>query len=148
VKVVSNSGPLMALGKLGLVSLFHALYDSVLIPTAVYEEVVTRGLEQNQPDAYAVQLAIARNEIGVIDVPPETMSEVIRTWPLHMGEKHAIQLAVTAAADWVLLDDRLARECAQQVGLNVKGTLGIIVAAYRRQLLSLPEVEEIVHHYG
>ena len=81
MKAVSNAGPLMALGKLGLVSLFHALYNSVLIPTAVYEEVVTRGLEQNQSDAYAVQLAIARNEIGVIDVPPETISEVIRTWP-------------------------------------------------------------------
>jgi predicted nucleic acid-binding protein len=89
----------MALGKLGLVSLLHALDDSVLIPIVVYDEAVTRGLEQNQPDAYAVQLAIARNEIGVIDVPPETKSEVIQTWPLHVGEKHAIQLAVTEAAD-------------------------------------------------
>jgi predicted nucleic acid-binding protein len=134
----------MALGKLGLMSLLHALYDSVLIPTVVYEEVVTRGLEQNQPDAYAVQLAIARNEIGVIDVPSESLSEVIQAWPLHAGEKHAIQLAMTETADWVLLDDRLARECAQEVGLKVKGTLGIIVAAYRRQLLSHQEVEVVL----
>lgn len=133
----------MALGKLGLVSLLRALYDSVLIPTVVYEEVIARGLEQNQPDAYVVQLAIARNEICVIDMPPESLSEVIRAWPLHVGEKHTIQLAVTEAADWVLLDDRLARECAQQVGLNVKGTLGIIVAAHRHQLLSLHEVEVV-----
>jgi predicted nucleic acid-binding protein len=143
VKAVSNAGPLMALGKLGLMSLLHALYDPVLIPAAVYEEVVTRGLAQGQPDAYAVQLAIARNEIAVIDVPPESLSEVIQAWPLDLGEKHAIQLAVTEAADWVLLDDRLARECAQQLGLNVKGTLGLIVAAYHRQLLSLREVEVI-----
>ncbi|NTU62332.1 MAG: hypothetical protein HGB05_02760 [Chloroflexi bacterium] len=144
MKAVSNAGPLMALGKLGLMSLLHALYDSVLIPTAVYEEVVTVGLATNQPDAYAVQLAIARNEIGVIAVPPETLSEVIRAWPLQTGEKHAIQLAMTEAADWVLLDDRLARECAQQVRLNVIGTLDIIVAAYRRQVLSLHEVEVVL----
>ncbi len=79
----------------------------------------------------------------MIDVPPESLSEVIRSWPLHAGEKHSIQLAVTEAADWVLLDDRLARECAQQLGLSVQGTLGIIVAAYRRQLLSLQEVEVV-----
>ncbi|CAG0932094.1 hypothetical protein TFLX_02454 [Thermoflexales bacterium] len=54
MKAVSNAGPLIALGKLGLMSLLHTLYDSVVIPTAVYDEVVTRALEQGQPDAYAV----------------------------------------------------------------------------------------------
>jgi len=43
MKVVSNAGPLMALGKLGLVHLLHQLYGPVMIPTAVYDEVVTRG---------------------------------------------------------------------------------------------------------
>ncbi len=43
MKVVSNAGPLMALGKLGLVHLLHQLYGPVMLPTAVYDEVVTRG---------------------------------------------------------------------------------------------------------
>ena len=41
--VVSNAGPLMALGKLGALHLFERLYGSVLLPTAVHEEVVLRG---------------------------------------------------------------------------------------------------------
>ena len=58
MKAVTNAGPLIALGKLGLVDLLNRLYDAVLVPTAVYQEVVTRGLELGQPDAYAVQMAV------------------------------------------------------------------------------------------
>jgi hypothetical protein len=63
MKAVANAGPLIALGKMGLVHLLCHLYDPVLIPAAVYEEVVLRGLESGQPDAYAVQMAIARHEL-------------------------------------------------------------------------------------
>jgi len=45
----------MTLGKLGLLHLLHQLYGPVSIPSAVHEEVVIRGLEMEQPDAYAVQ---------------------------------------------------------------------------------------------
>lgn len=38
---VSDSGPLMALAKVGALSALAAAYDTVLIPTAVYEECVT-----------------------------------------------------------------------------------------------------------
>ena len=40
--VVSNSGPLMALAKLGLLDLLGQLYGKVYMPGAVYDEVVLR----------------------------------------------------------------------------------------------------------
>ena len=46
MKVVSDSGPLIALGKLGNIDLPFRLYGQIVIPFAVYEEVVTRGNEQ------------------------------------------------------------------------------------------------------
>jgi predicted nucleic acid-binding protein len=60
---------------------------------------------------------------------------------LHVGERSAIQLARQETADWLLLDDQLAREHAQRLGLKVKGTLGIIVEAYRRRFMTAAEVE-------
>ena len=143
MKVVANAGPLMALGKLALVHLLSRLYGPVLVPSAVYEEVVIRGLELEQPDAYAVELAIARKELKVVDMDDADLSEIVRALPLHRGEKQAIQLGLRESADWVLLDDWLAREEAQRLGLKVKGTLGIIADAYRRGLISLNEVELI-----
>ena len=44
--VVTNAGPLMALAKLGLLHLLGQLYGKVEMSTAVYNEVVLRGMEQ------------------------------------------------------------------------------------------------------
>jgi predicted nucleic acid-binding protein len=143
MKVVANAGPLMALGKLALVHLLSRLYGPVLVPSAVYEEVVICGLELEQPDAYAVELAVARKELRVVDMDDTDLSEIVHALPLHRGEKQAIQLGLSESADWVLLDDWLAREEAQRLGLKVKGTLGIIAEAYRQGLMSLNEMELI-----
>lgn len=143
MKAVTNAGPLIALGKLGLVQLLSQLYNPILVPAPVFLEVVTRGLELGQADAYAVQMAVARRELVVVDVEIAEGSNAGIEPSLHLGERAAIQLARQAAADWVLLDDQLAREQAQELGLHVKGTLGVIVASYRRQLLTAEEVDLI-----
>ncbi len=143
MKAVSNAGPLMALGKLSLVHLLHQLYEQVLAPSAVHEEVVVRGLETRQPDAYAIQLAIARNEISVIHVDDNNLSDVVQSLPLGRGEKQTIHLGLQESADWTLLDDLIAREEAERLGLKVKETVGVITEAYRKGALSLQEVEII-----
>jgi predicted nucleic acid-binding protein len=143
MKAVTNAGPLIALGKLGLVPLLSQLFDTILVPASVYQEVVTRGLELGQPDAYAVQMAVARHDLVVVDVLIAEASTANMEPALHVGERAAIQLSGHEAADWVLLDDQLAREQAQKLGFHVKGTLGIIVDAFRRRLLATEEVELI-----
>jgi predicted nucleic acid-binding protein len=143
MKAVANAGPLIVLGKLGLTHLLSRLYDSILVPAPVYQEVVTRGLELGQPDAYTVQMAVARHELVVVGVEVAETSEAGVDLSLHLGERAAIQLARQEAADWVLLDDQLAREKALELGLRVKGSLGVIVEAFRRRLLSAEEVELI-----
>jgi predicted nucleic acid-binding protein len=141
MKAVTNAGPLIALGKLGLVHLLSRLYDPIFVPTPEYQEVVTRGLELGLPDAYAVQMTVARRELVVIDVEMTETSTAGIEPSLQVGERAVIQLARQEAADWVLLDDQLAREQAQELGLRVKGTLGVIVEAFRRRLLAAEEVE-------
>lgn len=139
--VVTNAGPLMALGKLGLVHLLYALYGPVLVPEEVYHEVVHRGLTLGQPDAHAVQLAVARNELKVIAPDDADSLEESLTLSIDAGEVQAIRLGLREQADWVLLDDLLAREEAQRIGLRVKGTLGILVDACRKSLLAVEEAE-------
>lgn len=141
MKAVTNAGPLIALGKLGLVQLMSQLYEPVLVPAQVYQEVVTRGLDLGQQDAHTVQLAVARRELVVVDIDLIGASTAGIELSLHLGERAVIQIAKQEQVDWVLLDDQLAREQAQELGLRVKGTLGIIVSAYRRQLLTAKEVE-------
>ena len=139
MRVVVNSGPLIALAKLNLLGLLAQLYDSVLIPAAVYDEVVTGGLDLAQPDAYSVQLAVIREELRVASMTATGMADEIQVLPLGEGEKQAIHVALTEATDYVLLDDLLAREEAQRLGLKVKGTLGMLAEAARRGALNRQE---------
>lgn len=58
MKVVSNAGPLIALGKLGQLGLLLKLYREILIPREVYNEVVIHGLHLGALDAQAVDFLI------------------------------------------------------------------------------------------
>jgi len=61
---------------------------------------------------------------------------------LHAGECEAIVLAIEQLADVVLLDDKDARAVAQQFGMEVTGSAGILIAAKREGLI--PEVKPLL----
>jgi predicted nucleic acid-binding protein len=60
---------------------------------------------------------------------------------VHNGEKSVIDLFLKLKADLALLDDKLARDSAKKLGVKVKGTLGVIIDAYRKKLLNENDVE-------
>lgn len=55
-------------------------------------------------------------------MPPELLG-------LDIGEMDVILLAREVKADWVLIDEKLARRVAKGLGLKVKGTLGLLLIA-------------------
>jgi predicted nucleic acid-binding protein len=126
VSVVSNSGPLINLAKVGHFALLKDLFQQVLIPTGVFEEVVVRGA--GQPGSGETRSArwIRRRKLNRPDIANILMAELDR------GEAEAVALALQEKADWLLIDERKGRRFALQVGLKVKGTLGILVEGVRR----------------
>ena len=142
--VIINSGPLMALAKLGLLDLLHRLYGQVRFPTAVFIEVVVRGGERGYSDAFLVQMAIQQRKLWVVEVNNGDLPSDIANLPLDAGEKQALYIVQSDKADLVLFDDEKVREEAKVRGLNVKGTLGVIIQAYRAGLLGWNEVQSII----
>lgn len=61
-------------------------------------------------------------------------------------------LAQESKSDFVLLDDRAARNKAGNLGLNVMGTVGVLKLANARGLLSVSETSEyydlLVNQHG
>lgn len=143
MKVVSNSGPLMAMAKVGQIHLLAPLYGTVLIPSAVYEETVLDGLSRGEPDAIHIEMAQQRQHLQVIDMNESDLSFEISSLGLDRSEKYAIRLALRENADWVLLDDTAARLEAKRLGLQMKGTLGVFVDAVRQKILNLTEAEVV-----
>jgi len=55
---------------------------------------------------------------------------------LHQGELEAIILAQEIAADYVVLDDLLARRKAHYLTVDVIGTVGLLLLLEKRKILS------------
>lgn len=62
---MSNSGPLIHLANVGLIDFLFKLFDKILIPESVYDEVVIKGKEEGHSDAIIIEQAISNNKIEV-----------------------------------------------------------------------------------
>ena len=142
--VVSDAGPLIALSKLGRLALLRQLYEQVLIPQAVYEEVVIAGLREGHSDAIVVDHAV---QLGHITVQPAVLSDSDSRWSaaIDLGEVEVIVLARDNDADLVLIDNAHARRAARSVGIPLRGTVGILLEAVSRNTLTIQELELLIN---
>jgi predicted nucleic acid-binding protein len=110
--------------------LLPQLFDRILIPSAVFEElqhqetpVVVRRWIASPPSWLQVQAlrSVLDPALGFLDA----------------GEREAIALAEELQADQLLLDDADARREAARRNLRFIGTLGVLREAARRELLDL-----------
>lgn len=127
--VVSNSSPLIALARLSYLDLLQSLYSEILIPQAVYQEVVHAG--KGREGAAAVDSA---PWITVQTVQDTIAVDLLRD-QLDRGESEAIVLALETQAQLLLIDEARGRRIAQSRGLTHIGTVGIIVLAKRQNLI-------------
>lgn len=129
--VVSNSSPLIAFAAIDRLPLLPAIFEIVTIPPAVVAEI-RRALAVH-PD----WLRVKRLKH---DVP-----EALLRPALGDGEREAIALALERH-DQVLIDDRPARRLARALGLDVIGTVGVLLAAKRQGLLAAvrPELDKLL----
>ncbi len=127
---VVNSTPLIALSIVGHLDLLPLLLDDVVIPASVHKEVIAQG--RGRPGSTQVSQA----EWFTVSRPHETSPLPAEIMGLDQGEIDVILLARELEAAWVLIDEKLARQIAKAMGLQVRGTLGVLLAAYRAGLLS------------
>lgn len=135
-RVISNAGPLIALAKLNLLHLLKQLYGRVCFSRAVYEEAVVEGLRQGLEDAHTLQLFLTQEGWEATEI---RMPEI--SW-LHLdrGERDSLVLALAKNA-LLLIDEERGREVARQYKVTVRGTLGILIEAYRRGLITSDQLQ-------
>lgn len=131
--VVANAGPLITLAEINQFDLLKELFGSIVVPRAVFDEVVHRGADM--PGARETWDADWIETRAVADdLPVAVLRESIGA-----GESEVIVLAQELGADLLLLDDALARRKAERVGLNAIGTLGALLLAKQGGLLEAVE---------
>jgi len=127
LRVVSNSTPIISFIKLERLDILHNLYGEVFIPFAVYQEI-----EAGKSKGYYQDLA----KIDWINIKKiEDKNSLLLFNNLDLGEAEAIVLANELKADLIIIDERLGRYHANRVGLNLIGTIGVLLKAKQKGII-------------
>jgi len=130
VIVISNTSPIVNLAAIGRLDLLEQLYGTVIIPKAVYHEIVVLGA--GQPGAIEVQTLAW---IEARDVTDRALVTALQT-SLDEGEAEAIALTIELHADLFLIDERRGRRVAFSFGLHFVGLLGVLIEAKHKGYVS------------
>ena len=129
MNVVSNVSPLIALIRLGHLDLLRQLYGTIVIPEAVWHEVVVEGADQ--PGAETVSSASWIERRTVTNRP---LVHALRQ-ELDAGEAEAIALAVEIDDALLLMDERLGRDTVRHFGIRYTGVVGVLIEAKHKGLV-------------
>jgi predicted nucleic acid-binding protein len=143
VIVVSDTSPITNLAAVGQLDLLRQLYTTIVIPGAVYNEMV--AVDKLVPGAIEVQTLSwiqtqpIANTQRVIDVQTSQND-------IDLGEAEAIVLALELNADLLLMDERRGRALAANYGLSVTGLLGVLLQAKHSKFIELvkPVMDKLI----
>jgi predicted nucleic acid-binding protein len=131
--VVADASPLNYLIQIQCETLLRKLYGRVFVPSAVMEEL-RHPLAPSPVASWLLQVP-SWIEVRVVHPQPDAALEA-----LDPGEREAIQLAEEQRADLLLIDERRGRNEARRRGISTTGTLGILLAAGKRELIDTESV--------
>jgi len=127
--VLSDASPLIGLAAAGGFGLLRGLFGKITVTRTVQREIAAgKGL----PGASDVAGAIRARWVRVIKdpAPDERLAE------LDPGEASTLAAAVASKAEClVLMDDPLGRRHAEELGVAVTGTAGVLLIAKKRRLV-------------
>lgn len=138
--VVSDTTPIIALMKVRCLKLLQGLFDVILIPEGVYRE-----LTSNESFPEEAEQIKTTDYVKVVSVKEYRTVDVLRrSTGLDLGESEAIVYADSQKADFLLMDEAKGRKVAENMGLKVMGTIGVLLASHEIGLMTSEETREAI----
>lgn len=131
--VVADTGPINYLVLIEQSEILPALFERVIIPSAVRDELIrpeTPEGVRNWITTMPAWMELHSNPDGPFDDTLDVLDE---------GERAALALASSLGADLLLMDDRDGVRVARNKGFRVIGTLRVLQLAAHRGLLDLAD---------
>ncbi len=110
--VVSNSSPLINLARIGKLTLLRELFGVLIVPDAVWQEVVVEGAGQPGADEVRSAAWIQRQAVMNTQLVQALQQD------LDAGEAEAIALSLELGADLLLMDENLGRQTARHCRIS------------------------------
>ncbi|MEX0803857.1 MAG: DUF3368 domain-containing protein [Candidatus Binatia bacterium] len=128
-EIICNTSPLQYLHQLNVLHVLRELVQTITVPPAVQQELETgHRLGLDLPDLQTFDWVIMR--------PPSSSIVLSLVTDLGSGEREVLALALETPDSVCILDDSLARQVAKTLQLRFTGTLGILIDAKSRGIIS------------
>jgi predicted nucleic acid-binding protein len=133
--IISDTTTLIVLERQQHLFLLCKLFEQVIIPVAVYEELLV-GLKNDNP----------LKNIECITIEPVVSSSQLNNLLtiLDKGEAEAIELAVKKQLP-LIIDERKGRKIAQRLGLVITGLAGLLILAVERNILNSKQAKNLLN---
>ncbi len=125
--IVADSSALIALATCNCLELLDLLFEKVIVPKAVFDEVIVEGKAVAESLSYYLRRKVFNADLKTI---------IINTGGLGMGELEAMALYKQLHADYLLIDDKRARKVAQFNHIKITGSQGILLFAKQKGLVT------------
>ena len=132
--IISDSSSLIMLGKLGRIDLLANLFNQVIIPSRVAEEISAKEDE--------VAKLTLPHPLFIIEKSSNSTLLLLLDSILDYGEAEAIALA-EEQQKLLLVDEKKARSIAKKRKVKFIGLLGLLIANKKNGYVSVQEVIEI-----
>lgn len=145
--VVSDTTPLISLMKIGHLDLIQQLFGEIQIPEAVLHELISN--RRFPEESRLIQESAFIKTVVVEDM--KAVELLCRSAGLDQGESEAIILSDSNEANLLLMDEAKGRKVAKQMGIQIMGTIGLLMTAYKEKKLNKEEVlkcVDILKHNG
>lgn len=129
MKVVVNSTVLIGLCQIGQLRLLESLFEEIYISLEVYSEVVEKGKGKIGSEEIKSAQWIKRKKVK------NSLAVSMLMARLDPGEAETIILAIETEANILVLDEKEAREIAEEEGLTVIGTAALLKRAKEKGLI-------------
>lgn len=124
--VIADTSALLALAACDCLTLLDTLFEEIHVPGAVFRECTVEG----KPHSDMLRTYL-QGRVDDVDL----MEFVVAAPGLGRGELEAIALYKRLRADRLLIDDGRARRVARVNGVDVIGTLGVLILAKSRDIV-------------
>lgn len=139
--VISDTSVITNLIQLEQLNLLGQLFDQVIIPRKVHEEL---GKRPEQTELISQHDWIEVREISNNDLYNKLLDI------LDAGESESIALALELNADLLIIDEKRGRKIAKDYGIAITGLLGIIVEAKEVGYINFvkPLLDQLIYDIG
>ncbi len=139
MRVISDSTPLIHLSKIGYLSLLKEVFEEIIIPPGVYEEIIIAGKKRGQNEVRFIEELILEKFIFVKE--PKTVPEIAG---LDKGEKECISLCKELSVKNILIDEKEGFHICEMFSLIPLRTTSLLIILLDKKIIHAEKYKEIL----